>query len=153
MLLEPGKRRGPRGRGRRWRSARACAIGLSQGFFIAKLGVPSFVVTLAGSAGLERRRAPGRSAAAGTIVIQDNFINGLANNYIGRHARPGSLGVGSVFAWLGVQAMTVYRRRQAGLPNAPWSIILHRTGAVLAIARDRRDRWADTDRGHARTWR
>jgi D-xylose transport system permease protein len=144
VLLEPGKGAWPT-----WAAVLVallvgCAIGLSQGFFIAKLGVPSFVVTLAGLLGWNGvvLQVVG---SRGTIVIQDNFINGLANNYIG-HTLAWVLGVGSVFAWLGVQAMTVYRRKQAGLQNTPWSIILLRTGAVLAATLFVIE-WADTDRG------
>jgi D-xylose transport system permease protein len=144
VLLEPGHGQWPTWAAVVVALAVGCGIGLFQGFFIARLGVPSFVVTLAGLLawnGVVLQVIGSR----GTIVIQDSFVNGLANNYIS-HELAWVLGVGSVAAWLGVQAMTVYRRRQAGLQNTPWSIILLRTGLVLA-ATIFVIQWADTDRG------
>src|SRR5690349_5772296 len=121
-----------------------CGIGLFQGFFVAKLGVPSFVVTLAGLLawnGVVLQIV----GSKGTIVIQDNFINGLANNYMS-NGLAWIVGVGTVAAWFGVQALTVFRRRQAGLQNTPWVIIIARTAAVLAATIFVIE-WADTDRG------
>ena len=83
--------------------------------------------------------------AKGTIVIQDGFVNGLANNYMS-NTLAWVIGMGSVAAWLAVQVMTVYRRRQAGLQNTPWVIIFVRTGLV-AVATGFVIEWADTDRG------
>src|SRR6185312_14437414 len=120
------------------------AIGLGQGFFVAKLGVPSFVVTLAGLLGWNGVVLQ-IVGSKGTIVIQDSFINGLANNYMS-NALAWIVGVGSVAAWFAVQALTVFRRRQAGLQNTPWAIIVARTGAVLAATIFVVE-WADTDRG------
>jgi D-xylose transport system permease protein len=121
-----------------------CAIGLGQGFFVAKLGVPSFVVTLAGLLGWNGvvLQIVGDK---GTIVIQDKFINGLANDYVS-NTLAWIIGVGTVLAWLTVQVLTVFRRRQAGLQNVPWAIIAARTGAVLAATIFVIE-WADTDRG------
>src|SRR5919198_4535784 len=121
-----------------------CAIGLGQGFFVAKLGVPSFVVTLAGLLGWNGvvLQVVG---SKGTIVIQDKFVNGLANDYVS-HTLAWIVGVGTVGLWLLVQVLTVLRRRQAGLQNVPWVIIAARTGAVLAATIFVIE-WADTDRG------
>ncbi|HXD59651.1 MAG TPA: hypothetical protein VN606_17120 [Thermoleophilaceae bacterium] len=119
-------------------------IGFGQGFFVAKLGVPSFVVTLAGLLGWNGVVLQ-IVGSKGTIVIQDSFINGLANNYMS-NALAWIVGVGSVAAWFAVQALTVFRRRQAGLQNTPWAIIVARTGAVLAATIFVVE-WADTDRG------
>ncbi len=61
--------------------AAGIAIGLLQGTFVAKVGVPSFVVTLAGLLawnGVVLNAIGGK----GTIVIQDKYVNGLANNYL-----------------------------------------------------------------------
>ena len=121
-----------------------CAIGLGQGFFVAKLGVPSFVVTLAGLLGWNGVVLQ-VIGSKGTIVIQDKFVNGLANNYVS-HTVAWIIGVGSVAVWLGVQVLTVFRRRQAGLQNVPWVIIGARTLAVLAATIFVIE-WADTSRG------
>jgi D-xylose transport system permease protein len=121
-----------------------CAIGLGQGFFVAKLGVPSFVVTLAGLLGWNGVVLQ-IVGTKGTIVIQDKFVNGLANDYVD-HTVAWIIGVGTVAAWFGVQVLTVFRRRQAGLQNVPWAIIAARTLAVLAATIFVIE-WADTDRG------
>jgi D-xylose transport system permease protein len=124
--------------------ATGCAIGIFQGFFFAKVGVPSFVVTLAGLLAwngvvLEI------IGSKGTIVIQDKVINGLANDYISHTLAWGVLIV-SLAAFTGQQVATVFRRRQSGLPNKPWSLIGLRI-AVLAAAGIFVVEWADTDRG------
>jgi D-xylose transport system permease protein len=119
-------------------------IGFGQGFFVAKLGVPSFVVTLAGLLGWNGVVLQ-IVGSKGTIVIQDSFINGLANNYMS-HALAWIVGVGTVAAWFAVQVLTVYRRRQAGLQNVPWAIIIARTVAVLAATIFVVE-WADTATG------
>jgi D-xylose transport system permease protein len=119
-------------------------IGMFQGFFVARLGVPSFVVTLAGLLawnGVVLQIV----GSKGTIVIQDKFVNGLANNNMS-HALAWIVGVGAVAAWLAVQVLTVFRRRQAGLQNVPWIIIAGRTAAVLAATIFVIE-WADSDRG------
>jgi D-xylose transport system permease protein len=144
VLLEPGKGQWPTWLAIAAALAAGCGIGLFQGFFIARLGVPSFVVTLAGLLawnGVVLQIV----GAKGTIVIQDGFVNGLANNYMSK-TLAWIVGMGAVAAWLAVQVMTVYRRRQAGLQNTPWVIIFVRTGLV-AVATGFVIEWADTDRG------
>jgi D-xylose transport system permease protein len=54
--------------------------------------------------------------------------------------------VAGTAAFLGVQMATAYRRRQAGLPNAPLPIILAKT-AVVGIAAVAAVIWANQDRG------
>ena len=144
VLLEPGKGEWPTWLAIAAALAVGCAIGLLQGFFVAKLGVPSFVVTLAGLLGWNGVVLQ-VIGSKGTIVIQDNFVNGLANNYMS-HTLAWVVGVGSVAAWLAVQVLTVFRRRQSGLQNTPWVIIGGRTLLVLAATIFVIE-WADTDRG------
>jgi len=58
----------------------AVLIGAFQGSFVALIGVPSFVVTLAGFEiwqGVIQRTVPG------VIVIQDNMINNMSNYFFG----------------------------------------------------------------------
>jgi D-xylose transport system permease protein len=119
-------------------------IGIGQGFFVAKLGVPSFVVTLAGLLGWNGvvLQVIGSS---GTIVIQDKVVIGLANDNMSRALAWGVLIV-SVAMYLGVQLMTVYRRRQAGLSNVPLVLIGLRTALLAGIGIFVVE-WADSDRG------
>src|SRR5258708_5281627 len=105
------------------------SIGLFQGFFVAKLGVPSFVVTLAGLLGWNGvvLQIIGNK---GTIIIQDKFVNNIANGYVA-HWLSWAVAIGSVAAYAGQHAFTVFRRRQAGLPNQP-AVLIGARVAVLA---------------------
>jgi D-xylose transport system permease protein len=120
-------------------------IGIGQGFFVAKLGVPSFVVTLAGLLSFNGvvLQVIGSS---GTIVIQDKVVIGLANDYMS-HTLAWIVLILSVAMYLGVQLATVYRRRQAGLSNVPMALIALKTGLLTALGIFVVE-WADsTDRG------
>jgi len=120
------------------------AIGLLHGFFFSRIGVPSFVVTLAGLLawnGVVLQIIGDK----GTIIIQDKVINGLANDYMSSGLAWGVFIVG-IGAYIVQQALTVYRRREAGLPNQPWSLIGLRIGAVAAAGIFVIE-WADSDRG------
>ena len=70
-LVKPTRSAGPGGRrsSPRWSSARRSA--LLQGTLITRLGLPSFVVTLAGLLGLAGRHAAD-AGQGGSILIQDN---------------------------------------------------------------------------------
>jgi D-xylose transport system permease protein len=109
-----------------------CAIGLLQGFFVAKIGVPSFVVTLAGLLGWNGVVLL-IIGDKGTIVIQDKFVNDIANGYVA-HWLAWAVAIGAVATYVSQQVATVYRRRQAGLPNTPWLLIGLRVGLLAAIA-------------------
>jgi len=119
-------------------------IGLLQGFWFAKVGVPSFVVTLAGLLAWNGvvLQVIGNS---GTIVIQDKVINGLANDYMSNTLALAVLIV-SVGGYVVQQVLWVRARSRAGLPNVPWSLIILRilalAGAGLFVVL-----WADSDRG------
>jgi D-xylose transport system permease protein len=119
-------------------------IGLLQGFWFAKVGVPSFVVTLAGLLAWNGvvLQVIGNS---GTIVIQDKVINGLANDYMSNTLALAVLIV-SVGGYILQQVLWVRARSRAGLPNVPWSLIILRilalAGAGLFVVL-----WADSDRG------
>jgi D-xylose transport system permease protein len=119
-------------------------IGLLQGYWFAKVGVPSFVVTLAGLLAWNGvvLQVIGN---AGTIVIQDKVINGLANDYMSSTLALTVLIV-SVAGFIVQQILTVRARARAGLPNVPWTLIILRilvlAGAGLFVVL-----WADTDRG------
>jgi D-xylose transport system permease protein len=120
------------------------AIGLLQGWFFAKVGVPSFVVTLAGLLawnGVVLQVI----GSKGTIVIQDKVINGLANDYMS-HTLAFAVFVVSMAAYIAQQAMTVRRRAEAGLPNQPWALIGLRI-LLLAAAGLFVVEWADSNRG------
>jgi D-xylose transport system permease protein len=109
-------------------------IGLIQGSFVAFLGVPSFVVTLAGLL-IWNGVLLQIIGSSGTIIIQNKFINGIANDYL-KHWLAWVVAAGAVLAYVFQQLATIYRRRAAGLPNDPWPFVIARIGllAVAAIA-------------------
>jgi D-xylose transport system permease protein len=121
-----------------------CVIGLLQGFFVAKIGVPSFVVTLAGLLGWNGVVLL-IIGSKGTLVIQDKFIVGLANDNMGS-GLAWAVAIGSVALYVGIQAATVFRRRKFDLPNPPWSIIVLKTLVIAALAIGV-VAWANQDRG------
>jgi D-xylose transport system permease protein len=144
VLLEPGKGQWPT-----WLALVAAigtgvGIGLFQGFFVSRIGVPSFVVTLAGLLawnGVVLQVI----GSKGTIVIQDKLVIGLANDNLS-HTLAWIVLIVSVALYLGVQLATVYRRRQAGLANVPMALIAIRTVLLAGIGIFVVE-WADTDRG------
>jgi D-xylose transport system permease protein len=130
VLLEPGKGI-PTGIAVALALGAGLVIGLMQGFFVAKLGVPSFVVTLAGLLGWNGvvLQVIGSS---GTIVIQNSFVNGIANQYVA-HWLSWVIAVASVSAYAYQQIATYVRRAQAGLPNDPVPFVAARI-ILLAVA-------------------
>jgi D-xylose transport system permease protein len=119
-------------------------IGLLQGWFFAKVGVPSFVVTLAGLLAWNGVVLL-IIGSQGTIVIQDKVINGLANDYMSSTLALTVLIV-SIAAYVAQQLLAVRSRAKYGLPNVPWSLIILKIvllgGVGLFVVL-----WADTNRG------
>jgi D-xylose transport system permease protein len=144
VLLEPGKGQWPTWLALIAAIATGVGIGVFQGFFVSRIGVPSFVVTLAGLLawnGVVLQII----GSKGTIVIQDKVVIGLANDNMS-HTLAWIVLVASVALYLGVQLSAVYRRRQAGLANVPIALIAIRTVIIAAIGIFVVE-WADTDRG------
>jgi D-xylose transport system permease protein len=143
LLLEPGKNI-PTSVALALALGTGIAIGVLQGFFVARLGVPSFVVTLAGLLGWNGVLLQ-IIGSSGTIVIQDSLINGIANDYMSA-ALSWIVAIALVGAYTFQGLSNVFRRRQAGLPNDPWVFVIGRI-VVLAIAAIAVVVIADSDRG------
>ena len=119
------------------------AIGTFHGLIITKLGIPSFVVTLAGLLawnGVVLLLIGTR----GTVVLQDDFMIGLANDFL-PEATSWILMFVCVAIYAGTQLNEVRVRRKAGLDHDPFSIIALRItalfvalGAVVWVANDDR---------------
>jgi D-xylose transport system permease protein len=119
-------------------------IGLLQGTFVAKIGIPSFVVTLAGLLAWNGV-VLNVIGSKGTIVIQDKYVFGLANQYL-QPVVAWTVLIVTLLAYAGQQLLTVRQRAKADLPNQPWQLIALRIGAV-SLAGAFVVWWADTDRG------
>jgi D-xylose transport system permease protein len=107
------------------------SIGILHGLLITKVGIPSFVVTLAGLLGWNGVVLL-LIGDRGTVIIQNSFFVGFANDFL-----PSST------AWiLAIVAIALYavmlfwqriQRRRHGLATAPDSILVIRV-ALLALA-------------------
>jgi D-xylose transport system permease protein len=106
-------------------------IGAFQGSFIAFLGVPSFVVTLAGL--LAWQGVIIKSLPQSVIIIQDNTINNVANYYFSHLA--GWLIAGAASALYAAGALWgVIARTRARIPVRNLPLIALKIAAVTAIA-------------------
>jgi len=110
-------------------------IGLLHGLIITKVGVPSFVVTLAGLLawnGVVLLLIGSR----GTVILQNDFVVGLANDFMD----PGLawvLWAVTIALYAAIHVLRIRSRRKAGLANDPWVIEVLRIGGlalVLAVA-------------------
>ncbi len=110
------------------------AVGFVHGFFTAVVGVPAFVVTLAGLLGWYGLMLF-IMGTYGTINLDDQgLVAELTNYYFSDVAAAyalAALGTAGYFltAWRGVK-----RRRAAGVPTRPPAVIALRTGALAVIA-------------------
>ncbi len=116
----------------------SAAYGALQGIVIAKLGLPSFVVTLAGQLGLSGVllyliNASGSVGVGGVINLHNSVVNDIENGYLSPTATWIVMIVVSL-AFAGVLFYSDFRRRVAGLVAPPISVTLLKGGAVVAAA-------------------
>jgi D-xylose transport system permease protein len=109
------------------------AIGALHGLIITKVGVPSFVVTLAGLLawnGVVLLLIGSR----GTVVLQDDFTISLANDFLSE----GAAWIAMIVAagiYAGLQLNEVRVRRAANLEHEPLSLVgLRIAGVALILA-------------------
>jgi D-xylose transport system permease protein len=120
------------------------AIGTFHGLLITKIGIPSFVVTLAGLIawnGVVLLLIGDR----GTVILQNTFLIGLANDFL-PHATSWFLWGVAVLIFAGIQLNEVRVRRKADLGHDPFSLIAIRI-AGLAVALGAVVYVANQDRG------
>jgi D-xylose transport system permease protein len=108
-------------------------IGTLHGLVITKIGIPSFVVTLAGLLawnGVVLLLIGTR----GTVVLQDSFVIGFANDFVPK-ATAWILLVVAVAGFAVVQVLGLRQRAKAGLENDPPLIVALRVlGLLVALA-------------------
>ena len=109
------------------------AIGVLHGVIITKVGVPSFVVTLAGLLawnGVVLLLIGSR----GTVILQDDFIIGFANDFLS-DGMAWLLVLVAVGLYAAVQLNGLRKRAKSGLPNDPMVIVGARiAGLAVALA-------------------
>ena len=109
--------------------ATGVAIGVVHGLIITKIGIPSFVVTLAGLLawnGVVLLLIGTR----GTVVLQDDLIIGFANDFVPK-GTAWVLMLLTVGAYAAVQLWGLRKRAAAGLSNDPVLIVGLRVGGLL----------------------
>jgi D-xylose transport system permease protein len=120
------------------------AIGTLNGLLFTKIGIPSFVVTLAGLLAWNGVVLV-LIGDKGTIVIQSSLIVNLANGFISSLAS-WILVVVAIAGYVAVQASRRVSRAKAELPVEPLTLVALRIG-VLAIALALAVYVANEDRG------
>jgi D-xylose transport system permease protein len=109
------------------------AIGTLHGLIITRIGIPSFVVTLAGLLawnGVVLLLIGSR----GTVILQDEFTIGLANEFLS-DAAAWLLVLVCVAVYAGSQLNEIRVRRNAGLDHEPVSLVALRiAGLALVLA-------------------
>ncbi len=109
------------------------AIGLLNGFFFAKVGVPAFVVTLAGFLAWSGFQI-WLLGSEGTInVPSGSVVEDLTGYFFADKAAAYGLAAVAVLAYAGSLLRDGKRRRAAGLAARPVSEVALRTGAVAVL--------------------
>lgn len=110
------------------------AIGAVQGFFSARIGVPAFVVTLAGLLAWNGLMLYVLGASGTINLPEEGLIHALTNYYFHDAAVAYGLAALSVAAFFLASYRDTRRRRAAGVRSRPLSVIAVRTGAVALVA-------------------
>nr|WP_223735288.1 sugar ABC transporter permease [Streptomyces purpurogeneiscleroticus] len=110
------------------------AIGAVHGFFVARVGVPSFVVTLAGLLGWNGLMLY-VLGASGTINLDDQGLVATLTSHYFHHAAAayGLAAVGSIVFFL-ASYQEARRRKAAGVPSRQLREIAVRTALLAVIA-------------------
>lgn len=109
-------------------------IGLLHGFFFAKVGVPAFVVTLAGFLGWSGLQIWLMGNEGSINTPGDSIVSHLTGYYFSDKAAAYAVAVIAVGGYLFALLRGAKRRRTAGLPYRPVSEIALRAGVVAVIA-------------------
>jgi D-xylose transport system permease protein len=107
------------------------AIGTFHGLIITKVGIPSFVVTLAGLLGWNGVVLL-LIGDRGTVIIQNDFFVGFANDFL-PDAAAWIVAIGGIALYAGMLFWQRIQRARHGLPSVPDALLLLRI-AGLAIA-------------------
>ncbi|GAA1167797.1 D-xylose transport system permease protein [Kitasatospora gansuensis] len=107
-------------------------VGLVHGFFFAKIGVPAFVVTLAGNLAWNGLMLQVLGANGTVNLSGHDIVSRLYTTIYGQTIAAYGLAAFAVLFFLGAALIDTRRRREAGVPYRPVSDIALRT-AVLAV--------------------
>ncbi|GAA3037334.1 ABC transporter permease [Kitasatospora albolonga] len=109
-------------------------VGVVQGLFFAKVGVPAFVVTLAGNLGWNGAMLQ-ILGASGTVNLSGNdIVSRLYSTIYGQQAAAYGAAAVAVLLFLGALLLEARRRRGAGVPSRPAADIALRTALLAVVA-------------------
>jgi D-xylose transport system permease protein len=109
------------------------AVGVIHGFFFAKIGVPAFVVTLAGNLGWMGLQIK-LMGSEGTINTPDgSFVDKLTNTYFSNVAAAYTLAIVAVALYALSQVLDRRRRVRVGLTARPFGEIIVRTVGLAIV--------------------
>ncbi|MER7990516.1 sugar ABC transporter permease [Streptomyces noursei] len=114
--------------------AAGAVIGALHGFFFAKIGVPAFVVTLAGFLGWSGLQIWLMGKEGSINTPSGSLVEDLTGYYFEDKAAAYGLALVAVLAYAGSLLLDTRRRRAAALPSRPLSEVLLRTGVVAVLA-------------------
>jgi D-xylose transport system permease protein len=109
-------------------------IGALHGWFSARLGVPSFVVTLAGLIGWQGALLYTLGDTGTTNIPYGGTVASLANTFIDDLALGYAIAVAPAVIYLAFELRANARRTRVGLPVRPTAEVLVRAGLLAAIA-------------------
>ncbi|PBC71250.1 D-xylose transport system permease protein [Streptomyces sp. TLI_235] len=113
--------------------AGGAAVGLIQGFFFAKVGVPAFVVTLAGNLGWNGLMLQ-ILGSTGTINLPGtDIVSRLYTTIYGQKAAAYGVAAVGVVLFLVASLVDTRRRQAAGVPSRPPMDIALRTVAIAIV--------------------
>ncbi|MEV4559972.1 sugar ABC transporter permease [Kitasatospora sp. NPDC049285] len=108
-------------------------VGLIQGFFFAKVGVPAFVVTLAGNLGWNGLMLQILGSTGTVNLSGKDIVSKLYSTIYGQQAAAYGAAAVGVLLFLGSSLLDARRRRTAGVPYRTMTDILIRTGALAVV--------------------
>ncbi|MER5983533.1 sugar ABC transporter permease [Streptomyces sp. NPDC001787] len=109
------------------------ALGALHGFFFAKIGVPAFVVTLAGFLGWSGLQDWMMGGEGSINTPSGSVVENLTNYFFADKAAGYGLALVAVVAYAASLLVDSRRRKAAGLPARPTAEVVLRTGVVAVL--------------------
>ncbi|MER5966025.1 sugar ABC transporter permease [Streptomyces sp. NPDC002057] len=110
------------------------AVGLIQGFFFAKVGVPAFVVTLAGNLAWNGLMLQVLGSSGTVNIPSESIVSRLYSTIYHSPAAAYIAAAVGVGLFLAASLLDAQRRRAARVPSRPVAEIVLRTVVIAAIA-------------------
>ncbi|CAM5706519.1 ABC transporter permease OS=Streptomyces antimycoticus OX=68175 GN=SANT12839_070150 PE=4 SV=1 [Streptomyces antimycoticus] len=114
--------------------ASGAVLGALHGFFFAKIGVPAFVVTLAGLLAWNGLMLQVLGSTGTISMADDGFVRDLTAHYFSELIAAYGVAALATAGFFLAQFLDSRRREAVGVPSRPLSEILVRTGVLALIA-------------------